>query len=175
MKKGLTSAVAIMALVTSMFAEGILREDLRTAQAKTGEIDPLSKEVCKGDVQSDPIRTFKCFEQHIRVKEFNEAKELAQGHIKEIVSNQIWENMTGSGEFNFTDKTRENYYSCEVRINKARSSSKHKLIERQCYYPNDAQFLSATYLHDGYWGKHGYYTIDKDIKTQKWFVTENVE
>ena len=38
MKKGLTSAVAIMALVASMFADGILREDLRTAQAKTGKI-----------------------------------------------------------------------------------------------------------------------------------------
>ena len=172
MRKGLTSTVAMMALVTSMFAgEGVLREDLRTAQAKTGEMDPLSKEMCKGDVQSDPIRTFKCFEQHIRVQEINEAKELAKGHVKGLVSNKIWGKMTMVGTANYTDKTKENYAVCEIRINEQNSSPTHKLIERQCYTPN---FAGNATIDENLWGRHGYYAMDQDPKTQKWFVTEYI-
>ena len=171
MKKGLTSTVAMMALVTSMFAgEGVLREDLRTAQAKTGEMDPLSKEMCKGDVQSDPIRTFKCFEQHIRVQEINEAKELAQGHAKGLVSNKIWGSMTMGGTRNFTD-TSKPYSVCEIRINEQKSSPTHKLIERQCYNP---KFAGNATIDEELCGRHGYYAMDQDPKTQKWFVTEYI-
>ena len=162
----------MMALVTSMFAEGVLREDLRTAQAKTGEMDPLSKEMCKGDVQSDPIRTFKCFEQHIRVQEINEAKELAKGHVKGLVSNKIWGNMTMMGTANYTDTSKKNYAVCAIRINEQKSSPTHKLIERQCYTPN--QGGGTTTLKEEYWGRHGYYAMDQDPKTQKWFVTEHI-
>ncbi len=167
MRKGLVGLTAVLAISTGLLADNsVLREDLRTVQEKTGAMDALSKEVCKGNFQSDAIKTFKCFEQHVRAQEILDAKALTKAPVTKLVGSTIWGKMTMTGTDNYTDTSREDYVICEVRANEEKSNANHKLIERQCYTPNYGHVL-----RDDLWGRSGYYTMDKDSATGKWFVT----
>ena len=171
MRKGLVGLTAVLAISTGLLADNsVLREDLRTVQEKTGEMDALSKEVCKGNFQSDAIKTFQCFEQHVKAQEILDAKALTKAPATKLVGNTIWASMTMTGTRNFTDASREDYAICEVRANEEKSNANHKFIERQCYTPYMIGGGTRA-LKDEYWGRHGYYTMDKDSATNKWFVT----
>ena len=170
MKKGLTSTVAMMALVTSMFAEGVLREDLQRPDTNTEEVSKEAKNLCKGDFQLDPLKTFYCIEALVKENQFTQAKELSTPTARTLINNKIWAQLTGLGKDNFTDTKAEMYVVCPVQINKKNSSKSSVLIERQCYTPNSIGGGTTT-LKEEYWGRHGFFSMTQDPNTKKWYMS----